>query len=181
MGRRLVTGIFVVLCTVLAACGNKREGEAPQGGETRAGSSEIDRGMLVKGELHLPDAERVFNPSRQTHYILDLAHSIGPKTHALCLALFDQRGREAQKTMWGVVRLVPRFPALIVEQAVETAVTREHHSLKAIRAIAEQLLHRALAELEEQPTSPAPPLTQQHDLIREPTLYAEFFNDSIRR
>lgn len=134
-----------------------------------------------KGELHLPDAERVFNPSRQTHYILDLAHSIGPKTHALCLALFDQRGREAQKTMWGVVRLVPRFPALIVEQAVETAVTREHHSLKAIRAIAEQLLHRALAELEEQPTSPAPPLTQQHDLIREPTLYAEFFNDSIRR
>jgi hypothetical protein len=86
-----------------------------------------------KGELHLPDAERVFNTSRQTHRILDLAHSIGPKTHARCLALFDQRGREAQKTMWGVVRLVPRFPPRIVEQAVETAVAREHYSLKAIR------------------------------------------------
>lgn len=133
-----------------------------------------------KGELHLPDAERVFNPSRQTHYILNLAHSIGPETHRLCRALFDQRGREAQKTMWGVVRLVSRFPARMVEQAVEIAMAREHYSVKAIQAIAEQLLQKALAELQEQPTSPAP-LTQQHELIREPTLYAAFFNDSIRR
>jgi transposase len=132
------------------------------------------------GEVHLPDAERVFNPSRQTHWLLDLAHGIGPKTHGLCLALFDQRGREAQKTMWGIVRLVPRFPARIVEQAVETALAREHRSAKAIRAIAEELLQKALAELEEQPTSSAP-LTQQHELIREPALYAEFFNNSVRR
>jgi transposase len=134
-----------------------------------------------KGEVHLPDAERVFNPSRQTHWLLDLAHGIGPKTHGLCLALFEQRGREAQMTMWGIVGLVPRFPARIVEQAVETAVAREHRSAKAIRAIAEQLLQTALAQLEEQPTSVAPPLTQQHELIREPSLYAEFFNDSVRR
>jgi transposase len=133
-----------------------------------------------QGEVRLPEAERLFNPSRQTHWLLDLAHSIGPKTHELCLALFDQRGREAQKTMWGIVALVPRFPARIVEQAVETAVAREHRSAKAIRAIAEQLLQKALAELEEQPTS-VEPLTQQHELIREPALYAEFFNDSVRR
>ncbi len=137
-------------------------------------------GAYRKGELHLPDAERVFNPSRQTHWILDLAHGIGPKTHALCLGLFDQRGREAQKTMWGIVRLVPRFPARIIEQAVETALAREHYSVKAIRAIAEQLLQKAVAALEEQPIS-ATPLTQQHELIREPALYAEFFNDSVRR
>jgi len=134
-----------------------------------------------QGEVHLPEAERVFNPSRQTHWLLDLAHGIGPKTHGLCLALFDQRGREAQKTMWGIVGLVPRFPARIVEQAVETALAREHRSVKAIRAIAEQLLQKALAELEEQPSAPRPSLTQQHELIREPSLYAEFFNDSVRR
>ena len=35
-----------------------------------------------KGELKLPDAERVFNPSRQTHQILARAEQIGPHTHA---------------------------------------------------------------------------------------------------
>jgi hypothetical protein len=133
-----------------------------------------------KGELHLPEAERVFNPSRQTHWLLDLAHGIGPKTHGLCVALFEQRGREAQKTMWGIVGLVTRFPARIVEQAIEIALAREHRSAKAIRAIAEQLLQTALEQLEEQPAAAAP-LTQQHELIREPALYAEFFNDSVRR
>jgi hypothetical protein len=132
------------------------------------------------GEVQLPDAERVFNPSRQTHRILDLAHTIGAKTHALCLGLFDQRGREAQKTMWGIVGLGRRFPARILEQAVETAVVREHRSVKAIRAIAEELLQQALEQMQEQPT-PAAPLTQQHELIREPSLYAEFFNDNVRR
>jgi DNA-binding helix-hairpin-helix protein with protein kinase domain len=68
----------------------------------------------------------------------------------LCLTLFDQRGREAQKTMWGIVGLVPRFPARIVEQAVEAALAYEHRSAKAIRAIAEPLLQKALAEMEEQ-------------------------------
>jgi transposase len=134
-----------------------------------------------KGEVQLPDAERVFNPSRQTHRILDLAHAIGPKTHTLCLALFDQRGREAQKTMWGIVGLGRRFPARILEQAVETAVIREHRSAKAIRAIAEELLQVALAQLQEQPTPTTASLTQQHELIRAPSLYAEFFNDNIRR
>ena len=41
-----------------------------------------------------------------------------------------------------------------------------------MRLIAEQLLAQALARLE---ADTAPPLTQQHELIREPTEYAEFF------
>ena len=134
-----------------------------------------------KGELHLPDAERVFNPSRQTQHLLGRAHAIGPKTHALCLNLFEHRGREGQKTMWAIVGLVARFPARLVEQAVETAIAREHHSAKAIRAIAEQLLETALAQLDEQPMVAPLPLTQQHELIRTPTLYADFFDVHSRR
>ena len=133
-----------------------------------------------KGELHLPDAERVFNPSRQTQHLLGRAHAIGPKTHALCLNLFEHRGREGQKTMWAIVGLVSRFPARLVEQAVETAIARAHHSAKAVRAIAEQLLETALAQLDEQPAV-APPLTQQHELIRAPSLYADFFDAYSRR
>jgi transposase len=134
-----------------------------------------------KGEVLLPEAERLFNPSRQTQFLLDCAHAIGPKTHALCLNLFEHRGREGQKTMWAIVGLVPRLPARLVEQAVEIAIAREHHSAKAVRAIAERLLEAALAQLEEQPAAAAPPLTQQHELIRTPTLYADFFDAHSRR
>jgi 6-phosphogluconate dehydrogenase len=86
--------------------------------------------------------------------------------------LFDKRGREAQKSMWGIVALVPRLPARLVEQAVGLAIARQISSSKAVRVIAEQLLAQALARLE---AESAAPLTQQHELIREPIEYAQFF------
>jgi transposase len=125
-----------------------------------------------KGEVLLPDAERIFNPSRQTRQILRQAENIGPNAYALCQRLFDKRGREAQKSMWGIVALVPRLPARIVEQAATVAIDRQISSYKAVRHLAEQLLAHALARIE---ADTAPPLTQQHELIREPTEYAAFF------
>ena len=138
-----------------------------------------------KGEVKLPDAERVFNPSRQTHQILARAEQIGPHTHALCRALFESRGREAQKRMWGIVGLSPRYPACIIEQAAAAALARHIHSYQAVRAIAEQLLAQAIARLDaRQPELPlahgGSPLTQQHELIRDSAEYAEFFNRSVR-
>ena len=133
-----------------------------------------------KGEVKLPDAERVFNPSRQTHQILARAEQIGPTTLVLCRELFEQRGREAQKSMWGIVGLSPRYPTCIVEQAAAVALARQVHSYKAVRAMAEQLLAQAVLDLDaRQPqlplTNTASPLTQQHELIRAPAEYAEFF------
>ncbi len=131
-----------------------------------------------KGEVLLPDAERIFNPSRQTRQILRQAQKIGPNAQALCQRLFDKRGREAQKSMWGIVALVPRFPVSIVEQAATAAIARHISSSKAVRAIAEQLLAQAIARLDAE--SP-PPLTQQHELIREPSEYAGFFEQNAHR
>ena len=131
-----------------------------------------------KGEVLLPDAERIFNPSRQTRQILRQAEKIGPNAQALCQRLFDKRGREAQKSMWGIVALVPRFPVSIVEQAATAAIARHISSSKAVRAIAEQLLAKAIARLDAE--SP-PPLTQQHKLIREPSEYAGFFDQNAHR
>jgi transposase len=131
-----------------------------------------------KGEVLLPENERIFNPSRQTRQILKRAQDIGPNAQALCQQLFDQRGREAQKSMWGIVALVPRFPVSIVEQAATFAIARQVRSSKAVRAIAEKLLSQAIARLE---AEPAAPLTQQHELIREPTEYAQFFAQRAER
>jgi hypothetical protein len=138
-----------------------------------------------KGEVKLPDAERVFNPSRQTHQILARAEGLGPQTHALCRRLFEQRGREAQKSMWGIVGLGARYPAWILEQASAHALQGGIRSYKSVRAIADQLLARALARLEgAQPQllldHSASPLTQQHELIRDSAVYAEFFNSRVR-
>jgi transposase len=128
-----------------------------------------------KGDLVLPDSERIFNPSRQTRHLLKKAEEIGPNAHALCQLLFDKRGREAQKSMWGIVALVPRFPASLIEEAAIKALARKVSSAKAVRAIAEQLLARVLKQL----AHPAP-LTQQHELIRQPAEYADFFNHASR-
>ena len=136
-----------------------------------------------KGEVKLPDAERVFNPSRQTHQILARAEGLGPKTHELCSALFARRGREGQKAMWGIVALAPRYPAWIIEQAAAQALLRQAPTYKAVRALADQLLAVAITRLDAQQPELAllecaPPLTQQHELIRETAEYAEFFNRS---
>jgi transposase len=125
-----------------------------------------------KGEVLLPDADRIFNPSRQTRRILKKADDIGPNTQILCQRLFDRRGREAQKSMWGIVNLVPRMPARLVEQAVTIALATHVTSYKAVRQIAERLLAQALDRLIAEPPEP---LTQQHELIRETSEYAAFF------
>jgi hypothetical protein len=141
--------------------------------------------LAAKGEVKLPDAERVFNPSRQTHRILTQAEKIGPKTLELCRALFEQRGREGQKTLWGIVGLHPRYPSCILEQAATVALAGNTRSYKGLRALADQLLDRAIAALDgrqgELPLAPGSTgLTQQHELIRDNAEYAAFFASSVR-
>jgi hypothetical protein len=134
-----------------------------------------------KGEVALPDAERVFNPSRQTRQILSRAKAIGPHTDALCQALFEKRGREAHKSLWGIVGLAGRYPDCVLEQAASIALAQGIRSYKRVRALAEQALSKAITQLAagqgELPfvTPSEPSLTQQHDLIRDTAEYAEFF------
>ncbi len=137
-----------------------------------------------KGEVNLPDAERVFNPSRQTRQILARADAIGVKTQELCRQLFDRRGREGQKSMWGIVGLASRYPAWLLEQACATALTRQTASYQAVRGIADQLFAQVMTRLDgrqaELPLeSPTPLLTQEHELIRDVTEYAAFFKRSV--
>ena len=140
-----------------------------------------------KGEVKLPDDERVFNPSRQTRQILTRAKAIGPRTDELCQGLFEQRGREAQKSMWGIVGLSSRYPNCVIEQAADMALTRRIRSYKGVRALAEQLLAGAITQVKTQQgelpfdAPAATPLTQEHELIRNPAEYAEFFARGTQR
>ena len=126
----------------------------------------------------------MFNPSRQTRQILARAEAIGARTQELCRQLFDRRGREGQKSMWGIVGLGSRYPAWLLEQACATALARHTASYRAVRGIADQLFAQVMTRLDRRQAelpldSPTPLLTQEHELIRDVTEYAAFFKRSI--
>jgi transposase len=139
-----------------------------------------------KGAVLLPENERVFNPSQKTDYLLKQAASVGPKTLEICTELFETRGREGQKSMWGIVGLTRgnRYPKRIIEQACALALEQGMRSSKAIRQSADSLLSEAIAKLEAAEGAhggpPSTTLTQSHDLIRETSEYADFFQQSIQ-
>ena len=116
----------------------------------------------------LPDAERPFNPSRQTELLWKLATEIGPSCLAICRQWFTGEGRVGQRRMWGLVGLARKHPPAIVEQACTRAALEQRATLKAITLLVCELAERASAP-------EPPPLTQQHELIRDAADYDDFF------
>ena len=132
------------------------------------------------GSVVLPDAERIFNPSRETRFILRQAQAIGPATLELCETLFRQEGRVGQRKLWGIVGLARSQPRRFVEQACQTALRDGIHSYKVIKSLVEQLVSEALALLDT-PTQNALTLTQEHPLIRSAEDYADLFALAARQ
>ena len=100
--------------------------------------------MINSGDnsaLILPDAERVFNPSKKTDFLLKQDESVGQRTLELCTELFETRGREGQKSMWGIVGLTRnnRYPKRIIEEACRLALEQGVRSSRAIRQSADSL------------------------------------------
>ena len=135
-------------------------------------------GRIAKGAVELPEAERVFNPSRQTRTLLARASDIGPQTAAVCQRLFDSQGREAHRRLWGIVGLAKRYPAWILEQACARVATQALPSYKVVRTLADQYLSKMAERLDPRQADLAlnvPALTQEHELIRGMRDYVELF------
>lgn len=135
---------------------------------------------IAKGAVELPEAERVFNPSRQTRQLLARAKDIGPQTEAVCQRLFDHQGREAHRRLWGIVGLVKRYPAWILEQACAQVASQALPSYRVIRTLADQYLAKLAERLDPRQADLAlePPLTQEHELIRDVAEYGDFFRQA---
>ncbi len=128
------------------------------------------------GSVLLPAAERVFNPSRETRYILDQAKAIGSQAERLCERLFTLEGRVGQRKLWGIVHLAKRYPSQFVDAACAAAIEEGVHSYRHVKALTERLLAEALATLQESPAAPPPfSLTQAHALIRHADEYGDLF------
>ena len=133
----------------------------------------------MPGSVILPDAERPFNPSRQTAFLLAEAKAIGPNVGTLCQRWFEHEGRVGQRNMWGVLSLAKKYPARIVDEACAVAFAGNVRSSKNVRLIADRVFEAALARLE-QPAQAELPLTQDHPLIRTGDEYAALFNLGAR-
>lgn len=125
------------------------------------------------GTVVLPMAERVFNPSRETRYILAQARTIGPQADRLCQMLFAIEGRVGQRKLWGIVNLAKRYPSHLIDAACAAAMEQGVHSYSRVKTLTERLMAEALAAL--QTATPAPALTQQHELIRSAEEYGDLF------
>ncbi len=124
-----------------------------------------------KGMVFMEEKDRIFNPSRQTCYLLAQAAAIGPCTETLCKKLFEGEGRLEHRRMRGIIALARKHRADHIEQAAKIALDRGLRSSRIIRKLVESIAEADLAKKEK--TSSA--LTQEHSLIRSPQDYALFF------
>ncbi|MDP9919084.1 hypothetical protein J2W24_004753 [Variovorax boronicumulans] len=100
------------------------------------------------GSVVLPMAERVFNPSRETRYILAQAQAIGPQASRLCQILFAIEGRVGQRKRWGIVNLAKRYPHHFIDAACAGAMEQGVHSYRHVKALTERLVADALAAMQ---------------------------------
>ncbi len=128
------------------------------------------------GTVVLPMAERVFNPSRETRFILAQARAIGAQAARLCEMLFAIEGRVGPRKLWGIVNLAKRYPNHFIDAACCAAMEQGIYSYRHVKALTEQRVSEALAVLQAaSPTPSASPLTQQHALIRSADEYGDLF------
>lgn len=94
-----------------------------------------------KGQFVLPDADRLFNPSRETARLLAKVHKIGPRSMELASDIFGRRGRPGQRAIYGLANLPRRYAREDIEAACEKVLTLSSPSYQAVK----RLLERAAA------------------------------------
>jgi hypothetical protein len=125
------------------------------------------------GLVHMEEEDRVFNPSRQTDYLIAKAEHIGPATKKLCESLFQEGGRIGQKRMYGIVNLARHHKSRDIEEAAMMAYKAGLRSYQSIRKLVEKLSERNKKEKGVESN----PLSQEHKLIRPPEDYAAFWKE----
>jgi transposase len=120
------------------------------------------------GAVKMEPEERIFNPSRQTRYLLGKAERIGPQTRKLCELMFEEQGRPGQRRMQGIVSLARKYEADCIESAAEKAVEMGLRNYKSFCRLVE-------ARKSSNNTEAKSPISQEHKLIRPSSDYGSFF------
>jgi transposase len=123
------------------------------------------------GHLELPDAERIFNPSRETARIIGKVSKLGPHSAQLAREIFARLGRPGQKAIYGMSNLPRRYAREDIEQACERVLTLSRPSYQTLKRVLEQrAAQQAARAAAEQPI-----LQQSGSHIRAIEEYRDFF------
>lgn len=123
---------------------------------------------LRKGAFALEEADRLFNPSRQSARLLERVARIGPCTAALGRELFARLGRPGQRALYGLANLPRRFARADIETVCSRLLQAKCLSYAAVRRALERIQAGAVP-------ATAPALTQSDSAIRELTEYQSFW------
>ncbi len=124
-----------------------------------------------RGHFELPDAERIFNPSRKTALIIGKVSKIGPHSAKLAREIFARLGRPGQKAIYGLSNLPRRYAREEIERACERVLTLSRPSYQALKRVLEQrAAQQAARAAADQPT-----LQQTGSHIRAIEEYRDFF------
>jgi len=114
---------------------------------------------LRKGTFVIPQADRLFNPSRETARVLARVELIGPQMAALGRALFAQLGRPGNRAFYALANLPRTYARTDIEAVCARAFDASCVSSAVVRGA---LGRRALA-----PSVAPPALTQSGPSIRD--------------
>ena len=123
---------------------------------------------LRKGSFAIEQADRLFNPSRESARLLERVARIGPCTAALGRELFARLGRPGQRALYGLVSLARRFACADIEAVCARLLQAQCVSYAAVRRALERKQAGVLP-------AAAPTLTQSGPAIRELTEYQSFW------
>jgi hypothetical protein len=124
---------------------------------------------VARGQMQLPEADRLFNPSRETARLLAKVHKIGPQSSALAHDIFARRGRPGQRAIYGLANLTRHYAREEIEAACGKVLTLATPSYQAVK----RLLERRAAATAVVGENTA--LIQSGDAIRALAEYQAFF------
>lgn len=122
-----------------------------------------------KGTFAIEQADRIFNPSRESARLLAKAERIGPRTAALARELFARLGRPGQRAIYGLANLARHYPCADIETVCARLLDAQIFSYATLKRALERRAAAALA------TAPAPTFTQTGAHIRALTEYQSFW------
>lgn len=128
-----------------------------------------------RGQYVLPEADRLFNPSRETAKLLTRAAKIGTAASTLAKEIFARQGRPGHRALYGLTNLPRRYARADIEAACAAVLERAAPSYRVLK----RLLEQRVAEREAGRTDTAS-LVQSGDDIRGLDAYQTFFEQHAR-
>jgi transposase len=122
-----------------------------------------------KGHYEIPEADRIYNPSRNTAQLLAKAVKVGPNCREVAQQVFARLGRPGQKALYGLTNLTRHYSAAQVEAACARVLSSGLVSYQTIKQI--------LKRQSQQSAPSAAPYTQTDAAIRPINDYQRFWDE----